>query len=237
MRPDILIVEDDENLRVGLCDNLESEGYRVHVARTGAEAEGALRGQRFSLVVLDVMLPDTDGYTLCQQMRARGDDTLVLMLTARTLEDDLVRGFDSGADDYLKKPYRLRELLSRVAALLRRAGVSRANDGFIALGHLRLDPSARELFTEDGERVDLTRTEFDLLTLFLGRDGDALSRDEILDAVWGKDVVVDTRTVDNFVSNLKKKLSWSEDCSWAIETVRGFGYRFVRTPDGSSTTG
>ena len=228
MTADILIVEDDENLRIGLCDNLESEGYRVSVARTGAEADRALREQRYQLVVLDVMLPDTDGYTICRQMRARGDDTLVLMLTARTLEDDLVQGFDSGADDYLNKPYRLRELLSRVSALLRRAGVSRARDDADQLGDLRLDVTARELHTADGVKVELTRTEFEMLLLFVNRDGEALSRDVILDAVWGKDVSVDTRTVDNFVSNLKKKLGWSAEAGWAIETVRGFGYRFVR---------
>jgi len=231
MTADILIVEDDENLRVGLSDNLESEGYRVHAARNGAEAERELRERRFHLVVLDVMLPDTDGYTLCRGMRARGDDTLVLMLTARTLEDDLVRGFDSGADDYLKKPYRLRELLSRVAALLRRAGVRSGGEPGLRFGRFRVDVDARELRDEAGERLDLTRTEFDLLLLFVRRAGEALSRDAILDAVWGSDVVVDVRTVDNFVSSLKKKLAWTGADPWAIETVRGYGYRFVLDGD------
>lgn len=227
MTADILIVEDDENLRVGLCDNLENEGYRVHVARTGEEAERELRERRFHLVLLDVMLPDTDGYTLCRDMRARGDETLVMMLTARTLEDDLVKGFDSGADDYLKKPYRLRELLSRTVALLRRAGVRKKADAGLAVGGFRVDPDAREVTGPDDERTDLTRTELDLLLFFLRREGEALSRDAILDAVWGE-VSVDPRTVDNFVSSLKKKLAWEPDGDWAIETVRGYGYRFVR---------
>jgi DNA-binding response OmpR family regulator len=226
MSTEILIVEDDENLRVALCDNLEAEGHRVHVARTGAEADAALSRQRFSLIILDIMLPDTDGYTVCRQLRARGDDTMVLMLTARTLEDDLVRGFEAGADDYLKKPYRLRELLSRVGALLRRAGVQ-ASDPRPSFGDFRLDLDARELVDKDGSPVSLTKTELDMLALFVRREGSALSRDEILDQVWGESVHVDTRTVDNFVSSLKKKLRWAPGAPFAIETVRGYGYRFV----------
>ncbi|MCB9525776.1 MAG: response regulator transcription factor [Myxococcales bacterium] len=221
----ILIVEDDENLRLVLQDNLEDEGYQVIAAGTAAEARAALAGEPFDLLVLDIMLPDGDGYSLCRDYRAGGGAAGVLMLTARTLEDDLVRGFEVGADDYLAKPYRLRELLARVAALLRRAG---AGPRVLAdrLGRFTLDRTGRRVLADAGE-VHLTRTEFDLLVFLLDRPGVALDRDAILDGVWGTDVVVDTRTVDNFVHNLKKKLGWSPADPWAIETVRGVGYRMA----------
>jgi DNA-binding response OmpR family regulator len=135
-----------------------------------------------------------------------------------------VRGFESGADDYLAKPYRLRELLARVDALLRRAGARRAPAG-LRLGAVAIDREARTVHDAAGAEVSLTRTEFDLLVFFVEQAGVALSRDTILDAVWGEDVVVDPRTVDNFVSNLKKKLDWRPDAGWALHAVRGVGYR------------
>ncbi len=216
----ILLVEDDESLRLALADNLEDSGHDVRAVSdlAGARSEWACG---VDLVVLDVMLPDGDGYSLCREQRARGDRTPVLMLTARTLEDDLVAGFDAGADDYLAKPYRLRELLARVGALLRRA----SGEPPLRFGPFRVDPVARLVGSPRGA-VELTRTEFDLLLLFLRRVGEALTRDAILDEVWGRDVVVDTRTVDNFVSNLKRKLHWTDKSGWRIRTVRGVGYRF-----------
>ncbi len=226
----ILIVEDDASLRLVLADNLEEQGYRVRATPSGDEAHRLLLGdggERFAadLVILDIMLPDRDGYTLCRELRAAGRATPVLMLTARTLEDDLVHGFDAGADDFLTKPYRLRELLARVRALLRRrTGPPGAGDVCRFAG-FRLDLAARSLRGPHGDAVELTRTEFDLLALFLARRGEALSRDRILDEVWGRDVVVDGRTVDNFVSSLKKKLGWSRASGFRFKTLRGVGYR------------
>lgn len=220
----ILVVEDDENLRLALADNLEDEGHTVQTAGSVAEARAALASGDPDLIVLDIMLPDGDGYAVCSDYRAAGGAAMVLMLTARTLEDDLVRGFDAGADDYLAKPYRLRELLSRVSALLRRAGRApvQAAAGFC---DIVIDTDAREVRTPAGP-VALTRTEFDLLRYFVDEQGKARSRNEILDAVWGADVIVDGRTVDNFVSSLKKKLGWRAEAGWRIRTVRGVGYRF-----------
>ncbi len=222
----ILIVEDDASLRLTLADNLEEEGYRVTATASGEEAHRWLLGdQRLDadLVILDIMLPDRDGYSLCRSLRAAGRSMPVLMLTARTLEDDLVDGFDAGADDYLTKPYRLRELLARVRALLRRRAGS-AGSVFRFAG-FRLDLAARSLRDPRGGAVELTRTELDLLALFLGRQGEALSRDQILDEVWGRDVVVDRRTVDNFISSLKKKLGWRRASRFRFKTLRGVGYR------------
>jgi DNA-binding response OmpR family regulator len=218
----VLVVEDDENLRVALRDNLEDEGHEVEAVATVAAALAA-RGP-FDLVVLDVMLPDGDGYALCARLRAGGDRTPVLMLTARSLEDDVVRGLDAGADDYLVKPFRLRELLARVRALLRR-GVAPAAPGALRLGDFRIDPEARRVTDAAGREVVLTRTELDVLLFFVRHANVALERDRILDAVWGAEVMVDPRTVDNFVLALKKKLCWTEAAPFRFRAVRGVGYR------------
>ncbi|SEL11827.1 DNA-binding response regulator, OmpR family, contains REC and winged-helix (wHTH) domain [Stigmatella aurantiaca] len=222
-RPSILIVEDDANLRLGLQDNLQDEGYDVATAASTAEADALLRGREFALLILDVMLPGEDGYAFCRRLRAAGLRSMVLMLTARTLEDDILRGFEAGAQDYLTKPYRLRELLARVKALVRRGGSPPPERmGFAGFS---LDLGRRQLSRPGGEPVELTRTEFDLLVFLLRHQDRALPRQEILDAVWGQDVVVDPRTVDNFVSSLKKKLGWTSTSGFTIHTIRGVGYR------------
>ncbi|NTX13491.1 response regulator transcription factor [Myxococcus sp. CA051A] len=222
-RPTILIVEDDAHLRVGLRDNLLDEGYDVSEAPSTRDAEPLLRQREFDLLILDVMLPGEDGYSFCRRLRAQGVKSLVMMLTARSLEDDIVRGFDAGAQDYLTKPYRLRELLARVGALVRRAGV--APTQVSTFGGYTLDMGRRTVTKPDGVGVELTRTEFDLLAYLLRHRERALPRGEILDAVWGRDVVVDPRTVDNFVSSLKKKLGWTSASGFTIHTLRGVGYR------------
>ncbi|HVG57768.1 MAG TPA: response regulator transcription factor [Hyalangium sp.] len=222
-RPSILIVEDDANLRVGLRDNLQDEGYDVAAASHAREAEALLQGRAFDLLILDVMLPGEDGYSLCRRLRAGGLKSMVMMLTARTLEDDIVRGFEAGAQDYLTKPYRLRELLARVRALVRRAGTPPPQ--LLGFAGFTLDLGKRALMRTDGSPIELTRTEFDLLTFLVRNRDRALTRQEILDTVWGQDVVVDPRTVDNFVSNLKKKLGWTSTSGFTIHTIRGVGYR------------
>jgi DNA-binding response OmpR family regulator len=231
-RPSILIVEDDANLRLGLRDNLRDEGYDVTDAPSAKDAAPHLQSRVFDLLILDVMLPGEDGYSFCRRLRAEGVKSMVLMLTARSLEDDLVRGFEAGAQDYLTKPYRLRELLARVQALVRRAGT--APPQVVTFGTFTLDLGRRAVLRSDGGEVDLTRTEFDLLAFLLRHRDRALPRGEILDAVWGRDVVVDPRTVDNFVSNLKKKLGWTSTSGFTIHTLRGVGYRMEVTSGGPS---
>jgi DNA-binding response OmpR family regulator len=226
-QPSVLVVEDDENLRVVLRDNLEEEGYRVTVAASAAAARAAIDGNPCDLVVLDVMLPDGDGYTLCRELRASGSKARVLMLTARGLEDDLVTGLDAGADDYMVKPYRLRELLARVRALLRRKPEpAPAALQLLRCGTYRVDLRAREVFSDDGASVPLTRTEFDLLSFLLQHPGRAIPREEILSAVWGGGIAIDDHTVDNFVSQLKRKLGPDVP----IRTIRGVGYRLDLQP-------
>ena len=224
----LLLVEDDENLREALTDNLVDEGYAVVAVGSLEEARAAHSARAADLVLLDLMLPDGDGYGFCEERRAADDDVLILMLTARTLEEDLLRGFRAGADDYVKKPYRLAEVLARVDALLRRRRGEPAKSSApgVRFGRYLLDRRARNVEGPEG-LVTLTKTEFDLLHYLLSNAGCALTRDQILNAVWGQDVVVDTRTVDNFVSSLKKKLGWDSDDGWEIATIRGIGYRFT----------
>lgn len=219
--PHVLVVEDDSSLRLALGDNLEDEGYAVTAVATLADARRALKDATFEVVVLDLMLPDGDGTALCRELRAAGTTARVLMLTARTLEDDLVKGFEAGADDYLAKPYRLRELLARIAALARRTAAPVMRH---TLGCFTVDETSRTVVGPHGD-VELTRKEFDLL-VYLLRAGDAVAkRDDILDAVWG-DVVVDTHTVDNFISSLKKKLK-ADQPGFELKTVRGVGFRIM----------
>jgi DNA-binding response OmpR family regulator len=221
----VLVVEDDPNLRLTLVDNLEEEGYAVEAASTLAEARAKWKAAPVDVVVLDIMLPDGDGYSLCRELRQAGTSSRVLMLTARTLEDDVVRGFEVGADDYLAKPYRLRELLARIRALARRGAPASAPAEVLAFDRFRVDLASRRLLEASGEAVELTRTEFELLVYLLRNAGKALTRDQILSSVWGEDVVVDGHTVDNFVSNLRKKLGWTSASRFEIRSVRGVGYR------------
>lgn len=225
-KPHILIVEDDENLRMALEDNLVDEGYRVTAVGYGRDATRVLESDVPALAIIDIMLPDTDGYSICRRLRELKLPVRVLMLTARTLESDLVEGFEAGADDYLTKPYRLREMLARVKALLRRAGGPDPGESeHLDFAGFELDSQARIIKSPNGEELPLTRTEFDLLLCLLRNRDRALSRDEILGSAWEPDVAVDPRTVDNFVSSVKKKLGWTKDAAYRIKTVRGVGYR------------
>lgn len=224
----ILLVEDDGNLRDTLGEVLRDEGYSLASADSVASATALLAAAAFDVIILDVMLPDGDGYSLCEKIRREGKTARVLMLTARTLDGDLERGFDAGADDYLKKPYRLRELLARVKALSRRSSAGVPVAAGLLLGEVSIDKDARRALDRAGVEIPLTRTELDLLVLFLENPGKALSRNEILDRVWGKNVVVDERTVDNFISSLKKKLGWTPASTFHFRSVRGVGYRLER---------
>ncbi|WP_225411656.1 response regulator transcription factor [Stigmatella hybrida] len=223
--PRVLVVEDDPNLRLTLVDNLEEEGYAVTAASTLAEARAQVKSAGFDVVVLDLMLPDGDGYTLCRELRQANTSSRVLMLTARSLEEDVVKGFEVGADDYVPKPYRLRELLARIRALARRGAGAPPVPQAIAFDRFRVDLASRRVLNADGQALELTRTEFDLLVYLLRHAGTALTRDQILSSVWGTEVTVDGHTVDNFISNLRKKLEWTRHSRFELRSVRGVGYR------------
>jgi len=222
----ILIIEDDPALLRGLKDNFETQGYLVRLANNGQKGLDALLAERPDLVLLDLMLPKVNGYEICRAARARQLDMPIIMLTARGQEEDIVRGLELGADDYVTKPFSIRELIARVKAFLRRQGAASAEYDF---GPFRLDVAAHKLFRGSAEIV-LTSKEFRLLEFFLRRAGRALTRDGILDAVWGQEVVVTDRSVDRCVTTLRAKIEADPHHPIFIQTIRDIGYRFETTP-------
>ncbi len=226
-RARILLVEDDPSIALGLRINLSGEGYEVEVAGDG-ETGLRLARQGYDLLLLDLMLPRRNGFELLRTLRADGDATPVIVLTARTAELDKVTGLDLGADDYVTKPFSLAELLARIRVALRRNGPARS--AALRVGELELDPDRREV-TVAGERVTLTATEFDVLLLLVRSRGRVLSRQQIYDAVWGHDHRGTVRTVDNFVHQLRAKLEGGGERPRHVLTVRGVGYRVADEED------
>jgi two-component system phosphate regulon response regulator PhoB len=221
--PTILIVEDELDLQQILAYNLEHAGYAVRVAGTGREALRLAQEEPPQLVLLDLMLPDMPGTQICKQLKEdpRTQAVPVVMLTARGEESDRVLGFELGADDYVVKPFSVRELLLRTQAILRRHAVP-AED-VLAVRELRLDRAAHRVWAEERE-IKLTALEFRLLQLLLEERGRVLTRGLLLEKVWNIDAEITTRTVDTHVKRLREKLGSSGDY---IETVRGVGYRFL----------
>ena len=236
MNETILIVEDEADLIENLEYNLQQEGYRTLAAQNGDEALDLLDESTPDLVVLDLMLPDTSGIELCR--RIRNDETTrripVLMLTARGEETDRITGFEAGADDYVTKPFSVRELKLRIRALLRRSGGGSTDfeDQQVDFGSLRVDIPAHSLWVGD-EPVELTPLEFRLFKTLFTRRGRTQSREVLLRDVWDIKADVMTRTVDTHVRRLRDKLG---DCADYIETVRGVGYQFVADPPDESKT-
>jgi len=226
----ILIVEDDPALLRGLKDNFVAQGYDVRTANDGKKALDALAKQPPDLLLLDLMLPRVNGYEICKTVRARQLDLPIIMLTAKGQEDDIVRGLELGADDYVTKPFGIRELLARVKAFLRR---QTPDTNEIAFGEFRLDRTAHKLFRK-GREVELTSKEFRLLEYFLQRAGRALTRDSILDAVWGNDVIVTDRSVDRCITTLRAKIETDPHNPEFIRTIRDIGYRFEMPEPGAN---
>jgi DNA-binding response OmpR family regulator len=222
----ILIIEDDAALLRGLKDNFLSRGCHVETASDGEMGLGFALAANHDLVLLDIMLPKVNGYEICRAIRERGIETPVIMLTAKGQEEDVILGLNLGADDYVVKPFRIRELLARANAFLRRRnGKAGENCTF---GDYTLDPAAHKLF-RNGREVELTAKEFRLLEYFLTRQGRALARDRILDAVWGNSVMVTPRSVDRCVTTLRAKLEADPHHPKLIHTIRDIGYRFEET--------
>lgn len=219
----VLIVEDDPALLRGLQDNFEAQHYRVHVARDGREALSAAVAHPPDLVVLDLMLPELNGYEICRALRAQHMEMPIIILTAKAREEDVVRGLEMGADDYVTKPFSIRELLARAKAFLRRraSGVPTV----FQFGHCQLDMAAHKLF-RNGKEVTLTTKEFRLLEFLTKRPGRALTRDQILDGVWGNAIVVNDRSVDRCVTTLRGKIEEDPRHPRFIQTIRDIGYRF-----------
>jgi DNA-binding response OmpR family regulator len=223
--PRILIVDDEPEMLRGLEDNLQFEGYQTVTAGDGKKGLALALSEAPDLILLDVMMPGMSGWDVCRELRRRGVDVPIIMLTARGEETDRVRGLELGADDYVTKPFSLRELLARVRAVLRRPG-PRQKFEELAFGDVRVHPRGRRV-TRAGREVRLTRKEYDLLVYLAVHQGDVVTRERLLDEVWGYERFPTTRTVDTHVLRLRRKLEADPDRPRFIHTVHGQGYRFV----------
>ncbi len=230
--PKILVVEDEPGLQEGLAHNLRFEGYEVVTAGTGREGLRLALKEHPDLIVLDVMLPEKDGFQVLKEFRQRNTTAPVLILTARSLEADLIKGFDLGADDYMTKPFSVAELMARVRALLKRAPTSESGEalpaGSLSFGDVLVDMTNREV-RKGGELVPLAFKEFELLKFLALRRGKTVSREELLSEIWGvdPDVGITTRTVDTHIANLRSKLGGGAVSPNFIATVHKVGYKFV----------
>lgn len=224
----ILVVDDEASIRELLAFNLKKNGYEVETAADGREA--LAKAPKADLVLLDIMLPEIDGLEVCRRLKSspQTNGIPIIMLTAKAEEIDRVLGLEMGADDYVVKPFSMRELIARVKAVLRRSHQDdKAKGESLAIGSLRIDFSSYQVWLHD-EPVALTPKEYELLKLLVTNPGRAFSRDELLERIWGYEYYGDTRTVDVHIRHLRAKLAAAPEISDAIETVRGVGYRFTR---------
>jgi DNA-binding response OmpR family regulator len=220
----ILIVEDEPGIAFTLENDLQTEGYEIAVVVDGVEAVQRARSQAFDLIVLDVMLPNKDGFEVCRELRRGGLTTPIIMLTAKAHEAEKVLGLDVGADDYVTKPFSPRELRARIRALLRRT-LTESGGETLRFGRYELDLTRWELRRE-GQRLDATHTELKLLKSFLRNRGRVLTRQTLLDDVWGSSVFVTDRVVDNHIVALRKKIEDDPAVPRYLISIRGVGYRF-----------
>jgi len=222
----ILIVEDEPDMVLGLKDNFEFEGYEVVTATDGESGLERARSQKPDLIVLDVMLPRMSGLEVCKTLRGEGWEGPILMLTARGQEIDKVVGLELGADDYVTKPFSIRELLARVRAVLRRTDGSKKRLAQYTFADIALDFNAYTA-TRDGEALDLSPREFELLRYLIERKGETVTRDKLLEDVWGYDSYPSTRTVDTHIAKLRAKIGDSGSEPRWILTIHGMGYKFI----------
>lgn len=217
----ILIVEDDEKIARVIQLELDYEGYETEIAYTGKEALDKYEASSFDLVLLDVMIPELNGLEVLRRIRLKDDQIKVIMLTARDAVMDKVSGLDSGANDYMTKPFEVEELLARIRVHLKSTTVTETKQEVITHRHIEIKPMSREVFS-NGEAVYMTQKEFDVLLYLMNHKNQALSRDQIIEAVWGYDYFGDTNTVDVYVRYIRKKLDASKPS--LISAVRGIGY-------------
>lgn len=221
----ILVIDDEPEMVMGLKDNLSYEGYEVLTARDGQEGLDKAVKELPDLILLDIMMPRMSGWDVCRDLRKRGVNIPIIMLTARGQEVDTVLGLELGADDYVTKPFSVRELLARVRAVLRRPGLRSEIEAY-SFGSVRIDFKRRLAFKGKRE-VKLTRKEFEIMRYFIEHRGEALSREQMLDEIWGYERFPTTRTVDNHILRLRQKLEDDLETPRFILTIHGSGYKFV----------
>ena len=223
----ILVVEDDAAIMMGLEENLRFAGYDVVTATDGPKALEVAMKRKPDMILLDIMLPGMSGYDVCRKLRDDGMQMPIIMVTARQDEFDKVHGFEMGADDYVTKPFSVNELLARVKAVLRRGRAREEGPRQYEFADCAVDMDAR-VFTRAGKEVTLTRTEFDLLAYFCRNEGKALSREQVMNDVWGTEYFGTQRSLDSFVASLRSKLEKKAGKPEHILTVHGVGYKFMR---------
>jgi DNA-binding response OmpR family regulator len=224
----ILIVEDEPNMRMGLKDNLEFEGYQVDVAVDGESGLNKITENNYNLVLLDVMLPKLSGFDVCKSVRKDGLQVPIILLTAKGEEIDKVLGLELGADDYVTKPFSLRELLARIKAILRRGENSfQSTESLeVSIGKLKVDFKSYKAFTNDMP-VQMSHKEFEILHYFWKKRNSAVSREDLLSNIWGYDETPTTRTVDNFIMKLRNRIENDPNHPQIVITVHGVGYKLV----------
>ncbi|KAB2908483.1 MAG: response regulator transcription factor [Ignavibacteriales bacterium] len=222
----ILIIEDEPNMRMGLRDNLEFEGYEVDIAVDGEEGLTSALGKKFDLILLDVMLPKISGFEVCKQVRAKGVTTPIILITAKGEEIDKVLGLELGADDYVTKPFSLRELIARIKAVLRRGGAERESEENLVIGQLSVNFRTYSASINDAE-VQMSHKEYEILKFLWHNKNSTVSRDTLLNEIWGYEENPTTRTVDNFIMRLRQKIETDPNHPKFILTVHGIGYKLV----------
>jgi DNA-binding response OmpR family regulator len=224
----ILIVEDEISMLKGLKDNLEFEGYEVDTADNGADGLKKLVTNKYHLVLLDVMMPEMSGFDVCKSARTRGIKTPIIMLTAKAEEIDKVLGLEFGADDYITKPFSLRELLARIRAILRRTGVEELSEDHQVqkIGRLAVNFAGYTASIE-GQEVKLSHKEYEILHHLFNHKNETVDRDNLLDDVWGSDYQPTSRTIDNFILKLRQKIEADPNDPKIILTVHGIGYKLI----------
>jgi len=223
----ILVIEDDPGILLSLKDEFESQGYTVYSAEDGEKGLEIAKQQRPDLIILDIMLPVLDGYEVCKRLRMEGDTTPIIMLTVKDKEIDRVLGLELGADDYVTKPFSLRELMARVKAVLRRTEERAKDLATYNFAQVELDFKKYEA-KKKGKQLDLTHLEFQMLKLFIQRKGEVISRDDFLDKIWGENnTYVSFRTVDSHIANIRKKIEDDPSNPKHIISIRGVGYKFI----------
>ncbi|WP_294172280.1 response regulator transcription factor [uncultured Clostridium sp.] len=223
----ILVVDDEEHIAELISYNLSSNGYKVITANNGIDAVKIAIEEKPSLILLDLMIPGKDGYDVCKEVRSNNEirNTPIIMLTAKSEELDKILGLELGADDYITKPFSVRELLARVKAVLRRFSIVEPESNVLVFGDLTADFDKREILVKD-KKLELTLKEFELLEILIRNKGKILTRDTLLDKIWGYEYIGETRTVDVHIRYLRKKIEADDKNPKLIETIRGVGYRF-----------
>lgn len=222
----ILIIEDEPSMQLGLRDNLELESYQVDVADDGALGLSKIKSNTYDLILLDVMLPKLSGFDVCKAARSAGINTPIILLTARGEEIDKVLGLEFGADDYITKPFSVRELLARIKAILRRSSVAVVSEDAVQIGRLKINFNAFHA-REGDQEIKLSHKEFEILSYLHQNKNQVVSRYSLLEKVWGYDEQPTTRTVDNFMVRLRQKVERNPNQPQVILTVHGSGYKLV----------